>query len=64
MALIYLEDYLTGQPGLVTPKLVSNTAYQWLLNYLTGQLSLVLVQGSSTATGGGWGLLLALKELD
>ena len=63
MALKYLEDYLTGQPALVTPKPVSTTAYQWLLNYLTGQLSLVLVQGSAVS-GGGWGLLLTLRNLE
>jgi len=62
MALIYTEDYLTGQPALVTPKPVTTTAYQWLLNYLTGQLALVLVQGSGAPSGGGWGLLLTLRN--
>ena len=42
----YIDDYLTGKKALVVPTVQAATTYQILLNYLTGQPALVLIQGA------------------
>lgn len=61
----YLLDYLSGRKVLVQPNPQSDTMYQLALDYLSGQIALVLVQGvTPPATDGGWGLLLALRNTE